>query len=148
MNDDAMLDLAIMRLQRAYADLATRRAFSEVAELATPDAIFSYDLRSGQIFEVKGVVAFGEFGARMTERFSFYEYIPLNFVVAAEADGRARGRAYSLEVAEDRETGAWIEVYGAYDDEYAQIEGTWRFAQRRYRTYGRRWGGDLQAFPL
>ena len=51
MNDDAILDLAIMRLQRAYADLATRRAFSEVAELATPDAIFSFDLRSGQIFE-------------------------------------------------------------------------------------------------
>lgn len=147
-NDDAVAYLAIVRLQRSYADIATRRAWNEAASLATPDARFTFDTHSGTAFEVEGAVAFGEFGAKMTERFTFYEYIPLNFVVTVGTDGTARGRCYSLEVAEDGETGDWIEFYGVYEDQYALFEGTWRFARRHYRTYGRRRAGRLQAFPL
>ena len=49
MDDDALAYLAIIRLQRAYADVATRRAWPEFASLAIPDARFSFDTRSGKV---------------------------------------------------------------------------------------------------
>ena len=64
------------------------------------------------------------------------------------SDDTVRGRSYSLEVAEDRESGEWVEFYGTYQDEYAVHEGTWRFASRHYQTYGRRTEGRLTSFPL
>jgi hypothetical protein len=145
---DALAYLAILRLQRAYADVATRRAWSEVAALITPDARLSFDTRTGRVIEMTGAKAFAEFGARATERFSFYEYVPLNTVVTIAADGTARGRSYSLEVGEERDTRAWINFYGFYHDEYALFEGSWRFARRRYQTLARRTGDRLEAFPL
>ncbi len=148
MTDDTHAYIAIMRLQRAYADISTRRAWKEVPSLATPDAQFTFDTRSGKVFEVNGAVAFAEFGARMTASFTFYEYIPLNFVVTFSSDSRAAGRSYALEVAEDRDSGDWINFYGVYEDEYAVLDGAWRFARRRYRTFGRRRAGQLEAFPL
>src|SRR5262245_30949913 len=57
MDDDALTYLALMRLQRAYADIATRRAWSEVTSLAVPDARFSFDTRSGRVVEVIGAAA-------------------------------------------------------------------------------------------
>jgi hypothetical protein len=148
MDDDAIAYLAIQRLQRAYADIATRQAWSEVPSLATPDARFTFDTHSGPVIEIEGPVEFGEFGAKANARFAFYEYIPLNFVVTIGTDDTARGRSYSLEVAEDRETGDWVEFYGTYRDEYAVYEGAWRFSSRHYQTYGRRAAGALTSFPL
>jgi hypothetical protein len=148
MDDDAIAYQAIERLQRSYADIATRSAWSEVVALATPDARFTFDTHSGTVIEINGPVEFGAFGDRMTERFSFYEYIPLNFVVTIGTDGTARGRSYSLEVAQDSETGEWNEFFGVYRDEYAVFESTWRFARRDYQTYARRTDGRLDAFPL
>jgi SnoaL-like protein len=148
MSDDALTYLALMRLQRAYADIATRRAWPEIASLAIPDARFSFDTRSGRIVEVIGAEAFGEFGARSTDRFSFYEYVPLNTVVAISTTESARGRSYSLELCEDRDTGEWINFYGLYHDDYVLLDGTWRFARRQYQTLGRRTGDRMEAFPL
>jgi SnoaL-like domain len=148
MDNDATAYLAIQRLQRAYADVATRNAWNEAALLATPDARFTFDTHSGQVFEIEGGDEFVAFGARMNQRFKFYEYIPLNFVVTIGSDGTAHGRSYSLEVAEDGETGNWNEFFGVYEDEYVVFEGTWRFARRHYRTYARRTNGQLQSFPL
>ena len=148
MDDDAIAYLAIQRLQHAYADIATRQAWSEVPALATPDARFTFDTHSGTLIEVEGAVEFGEFGAKANSRFAFYEYIPLNFVVTIGSDDTAHGRSYSLEVAEDRETGDWVEFYGTYRDEYAVFDGEWRFASRHYQTYGRRTDGGLTSFPL
>jgi hypothetical protein len=148
MDDEALAYLAIMRLQRAYADVATRRAWPEIALLATPDARFSFDTRSGRIMEVVGAEAFGEFGAKMTARFSFYEYVPLNAIVTIGSGGTARGRAYSLEVGEDRDSGEWINFYGFYHDDYVLLDGAWRFARRHYQTLARRTGDRLEAYPL
>jgi hypothetical protein len=148
MDDDASTYLAIQRLQRAYADIVTRNAWDEAASLATPDALFTFDTRTGQVFEIEGPEEFAAFGARMNQRFRFYEYIPLNFVVTIGTDGTAHGRSYSLEVSEDAETGNWNEFFGVYEDGYAVFEGTWRFASRSYRTYGRRTNGRLESFPL
>lgn len=148
MNDDALAYLAIMRLQRAYADIATRRAWPEIAALATPDARFSFDTRSGPVIEVVGAKALGEFGAKATGSFSFYEYLPLNTVVTIGTTGTAQGRSYSLELCEDRDTREWINFYGLYHDDYALFDGTWRFARRQYQTLGRRTGDRMEAFPL
>ena len=148
MNDDALTYLAILQLQHAYADIATRQAWPEITSLALPDARFSFDTRSGRVIEVNGAAAFGEFGGKSVGRFSFYQYIPLNTVVTASTQVSAQGRAYSLEVGEDRETGEWINFYGLYHDDYVRIDGTWRFARRQYQTLARRAGDRLDAFPL
>jgi hypothetical protein len=148
MNDETVGYIAIQRLQSAYADISTRHAWREIVSIATPDACFSFDTHSGEPFQIRGAAEFGEFGAKMTGGFTFYEYIPLNFVVTFDPDGTARGRTYSLEVTEDAKTGDWVEFYGVYDDEYALFENEWRFSGRQYRTYGRRTAGRLEAFPL
>jgi SnoaL-like domain len=140
--------VAISRLQRAYADVATRRAWHEVPLLLMPDAQISFDTHAGAPIVVDGPAAFVEFGAKAVGIFGFYEYIPLNFVATINGDGTARGRSYALEVAQHRESGAWIEFYGAYEDEYATLDGSWRFSKRAYRTYGRRTDGSLQSYPL
>jgi hypothetical protein len=147
-DDDALAYLAIERLQRAYADIATRRAWPELASLVIPDARFSFDTRSSRVIEVTGAAALGAFGARSTEHFAFYQYIPLNTVVTIGTAGTARGRSYSLEVGEVRGTREWVEFYGFYHDDYACLDGAWRFARRRYQTLGRRTGDRWESFPL
>jgi hypothetical protein len=148
MDDDAGAYLAIQRLQRAYADIATRGAWDEFASIATPDARFTFDIGTEQVIEIDGPDELAAFGVRANERFSFYLYVPVNFVATVGGDGTARGRSYSHEVAEERESGDWVEFYGTYEDEYAVHEGTWRFARRHYRTYGRVTPGGLEHFPL
>ena len=149
MDEEVLADLAIARLQRAYADISTRKAWPEFAALATPDARFSFDTRTSDVMEVVGAVAFAEFGAKMTARFSFYEYIPLNFVVDIDPAGTAQGRAYAFEIGQDRDTDEVITFYGMYHDDYARVDGTWLFARRQYHTLARQTGnGPLTSFPI
>jgi len=85
----------------------------------------------------------------MTDRFSFYEYIPLNFVVTFDPAGTARGRSYSFEIGEDRDTGELVTFYGLYHDDYALVDATWLFTRRQYQTLARRTGeGALESHPL
>jgi hypothetical protein len=147
MNADTDAYLAIERLQRAYADISTRHAWDEMASLTTPDALFAFHTQRG-VFEVRGGAAFAELGPKMAEQFSFHVLIPINFVMKIHTNGTARGRSYLLEVAEDRQTRDWIEVFGLYHDEYARHDGTWLFSRREYRALGRRTAGRLEAFPL
>src|SRR5262245_6994813 len=128
MEADALAYVAITRLQSAYADLATRRAWDELDALAVGDAAFTFTLPTGQTIELVGPRALGEFGRRATEGFSFYSYQPLNTVVDVTDATHASGRSYSLEVGVDASTGDWQEFYGVYDDEYVASDGAWRFA--------------------
>jgi SnoaL-like domain len=147
MNDDTDAYVAIERLQRAYADISTRRAWKEVPSLATPDARFIFNTKAG-MFEIEGGQAFAEMSIQMADRFSFSVLTPLNSVISVGPNGTARGRCYFLEVAEERQTGEWVEVYGVYYDEYERHEGSWLFSRREYQPYGRRTGGTLEALPL
>lgn len=127
---------AIQELQRNYADVATRAAWDEVGSLLTPDAHIQFTLSSGAVFDVDGADAFVEFARKMTA-FSFFEYIPLSFVVKRGPDGTLTGRSYSLEVSENA-AGDWVESYGLYEDTYGQTDGEWRFARRLHRTVKQR----------
>jgi hypothetical protein len=133
---DAETYAALQQLQQAYADVATRGAWDEVATLLTPDAHIRFLLSSGEVFEIDGAEAFSEFAAKMTG-FVFFQYIPLTFVVSSTADGTLEGRTFSLEVAEN-EAGEWIESYSTYEDTYGQTDGRWRFARRSHQTVKRR----------
>jgi hypothetical protein len=140
--------IEIERLQRAYADVTTRQAWDEFPRIMTPDATFLFDTARG-LFEIPSVEQFMEFGGKMTDRWSFLLYTPVNFVVEFGPGDTAQGHSYSLEVGHDTEIDSWVESFGTYDDRYAKHEGTWRFARRHYKPFGRRMNGVLaESFPL
>jgi hypothetical protein len=132
--DDDLVHLAISRLHQRYADVVMRRAWDEMHLLALADAPFSFELPSGETLRFVGPEALGAFGAHATGSFSFYSYVPLTLVVEVEDPVHASGRFYSLEHGVDRTTGDWQEFFGQYDDRYVRDGGTWRFAQRSFRT--------------
>jgi SnoaL-like domain len=134
MDDDAVAYLAIIRLQARYADIATRRAWAEMSDVALDDARFSFALATGQSLELVGPAALAALGAQATAQFSFYEYIPLNTVVTVTSDTTATGTFYSLEVGVDAGNGEWTEFYGRYEDAYATDRGRWLFARREFRV--------------
>ena len=60
MNDDALADLAIMRLQRAYADIGTRKAWPEFAPADLASAINEFrhrERRFGGLGDKRPMVA-------------------------------------------------------------------------------------------
>ena len=124
---DDLVYLAITRLLGRYADIATRKAWSEFAPLAEPDARFTFDTARG-VVEVVGPEAFAAFGAQSLEGFSFYEYIPLNVVVKLETADTARGRVlstYSATASDlDLEAGLGRLVQDASGNYYAWLNGT------------------------
>jgi len=149
MNDDVLAEIAISRLQRAYADVSTRKAWGEFPALCTPDCRFLLNTGAGNVIEVVGGEAFSAMGAKILDRFAFYEYVPLNFVVEIDPADTARGRTYSFEIGEDRDTGELVTFYGLYQDDYVRVDGTWFFSSRQYQTLARRTGQDaMESFPL
>jgi hypothetical protein len=147
--DVVAAELALARLQRAYADVSTRKAWAEFAGLVTPDVHLTFDIGGAEPIEAVGPETFMAFSAQMTDRFSFYEYVPLNFVVEVAPDGSARGRSYSFEIGADVVTGELTTFFGMYHDDYVIFDDTWRFSRRRYQTLARRSGNDAMAsFPL
>ena len=141
MQSEASTYVAITQLHAAYADVVARMAWSELGDLMVADARFTFDLGEGPAIELVGPEAVGQFGSRATDSFTFYSYQPLNTVLTQVGLGEATGRFYALEVALIRGSDAWLEIYGAYDDEYVERDGSWRFARRDFRTLARRLDG-------
>jgi SnoaL-like domain len=148
MDNESACYVAIARLHRTYADIATRGAWTELSDVATPDVRFSFDTHSGKVIEVNGLREFTQASIKMTEGFTWYELIPLNFVLSVASNETAEGRSYVLELNQGRNTDRCNEFYGVYQDQYVVFEERWRFARRHYQTYGRRTDGRLQSFPL
>jgi hypothetical protein len=139
-DEQILAEIEIARLQRAYGDCSTREAWTELAALVTPECRFLFDTSSGDVFELVGPGQFTAFAAKTAEQFDLWVYDPLSFVVDIDPDGTARGRTYSFEIEQDRESGIVISSYGLYLDEYARIDGTWLWSQRHYRNLARREG--------
>ncbi len=147
---DEMIDyVAIRRLQAAYADVVSRRAWPELEPLFEHDCKIVVDRRTLDPLVLLGATALGDFVGAAIERFEFFEFTILNSVVdlAADGDATARGRVWMCELRQDRESGHWSNAYGVYHDRYRWAEGTWRFAHRRYHSLART-GPATQVFAF
>ena len=139
--------LSITQLLAVYADVASRRAWEEMAAIVTRDASFSFDVGGGSPIELVGPDELREFGAAATAGFRFYSYRTLNAVLTSQDTPTATGRVHSLEVGVDAEHGDWLEFYGEYDDEYVFDRGRWLFRRRRFDLLQRRVVGGAGSAP-
>lgn len=144
MIDDTQAYIAITRLQAAYADVVTRRAWPELVRLFLPDAAVSVDTISRPVIQLTGPVELGTFISGALERFDFFEFVILNSVIEMKQDGTAGGRVYIVEIRHEHATDAWSNAFGLYEDTYSEYEGCWRFAGRRYRSLARRSGSGTE----
>jgi hypothetical protein len=141
MSADTEAYIAITRLQAAYADVVTRRAWSELDDLFVPDAPVRIDTVTRPVVNVTGPRELAEFIAGAVERFEFFEFVILNTVIDVDGD-TATGRLYMVEVRQEREPKEWSNAFGLYEDDYVSTDRRWRFARRRYRSLARRTGID------
>lgn len=148
MDDDALAYVAITRLQAAYADVVTRRAWPELEPLFVPGAPVHVDTVTNPVMTFEGAAAIGSFIDGAIAGFEFFEFVILNTVVDVAADCRtATGRLYMVELRQDRATGAATNAFGLYRDDYVQgDDGRWRFAERRYQSLART--GRMAVFPI
>lgn len=154
--DDAALrdmfdQFAVGRLQAAYGDAVTRRAWDEAAALFVPGCPVHLDLRDGTTRRFTGGDELVGFVAAAVERFEFFEFAILNSVVeVAPSRDEATGRLYMWELRQEGATGRWSNAYGLYRDDYRRHDGVWRFARRRYSSLARSApdGDGMVVFPV
>lgn len=128
--------VAIRRLQCAYADIVTRRAWDELHGIFRPDAQVVVDTRVGDPLVLDGPGGVGDFISGAIARFSFFEFVILNTVIAIDGE-RAQARMYIQELRQDADNGRWTNAYGLYQDHYTRLDGRWWFASRRYGSMAR-----------
>lgn len=130
--------LAIRRLQNAYADVVTRRAWPELHELMRPTCRLDLDLGDRQM-HYDGPQAIGDFIGEQLEQFSFFEFVILNTVMRIDVDGGTAGtRMYMQELRQDVDGGRRTNAFGVYHDRFERDgDGRWWFARRRYASYSR-----------
>jgi SnoaL-like domain len=140
MSSDDSDYLGVRRLQDAYADVVTRRAWPELAELFLPEAVVEVDTRTNEPLRFEGPKALGDFIGGAIERFAFFEFVILNSIVhlnVGDDFDRAAARMYMCELRTDRETGEWINAFGVYHDRYRRRDDRWWFEHRQYSSLGR-----------
>ncbi len=152
--DDALQDtidyIAITRLQNAYADTVTRRAWAEFHDMFLADAPVRVDTITNPAIELAGPQQVGDFIGAAVERFEFFEFVPLSTRVALRAGGdadRATARLYICELRQDAASGHATQAFGVYRDDYQRIDGRWWFARRDYQSLARSGRGEVFAFP-
>lgn len=149
--DDVRDYVAVTRLQAAYGDAVTRRAWDELVPMFLPDCPVRLDLRTGAVSEHVGPEAIGQLIAASIERFEFFAFTIVNTVVDVAPDGAtASGRCYIRELRQDRAAQHWSTAYGLYRDTYLKDEGRWRFATRDYSSLARTSadGEGMDVFPI
>jgi hypothetical protein len=136
MVDETADVVALWRLQSTYADIVTRRAWSELDTLFLPDVTIEVDTVSGHPRHFVGPPAFIDFVGPATDRFDHFEFVILNTVVEVDGDG-ASGRIFMCEIRHSAVDSEWSTAYGLYQDSYRRVDGTWWVAERRYRSLAR-----------
>ncbi len=142
--------VAITRLQHAYADVVTRRAWSELDDLFLADAPVRVDTVTNPVIELAGPRQVGDFIGTAVERFEFFEFVPLSTRVELRIGGdvdRAAARLYICELRQDAASGHSTQAFGVYQDDYRRVDGRWWFAQRHYQSLARSGRGEVFAFP-
>ena len=136
MTDDTRDVVALWRLQSAYADVVTRRAWDELPALFLPTATVEVDTVTAPARSFTGPADFGAFVAAAVERFDHFTFVILNTVVDVAGDD-ATGRIFMCEIRHEAPTDGWTYAHGVYQDRYRRHEGRWWFAERRYRSMAR-----------
>jgi hypothetical protein len=141
--------VAVRRLQDAYADVVTRRAWAELGDLFRPGAELVLDVRVGEPRTFVGPTAIGELIDQSIERFEYFQFVVLGTRVVLNADGPdgATARLYMCELRQSAADGRQSVAYGVYHDAYARHDGRWWFAHRRYHSLART-APDLAIFPF
>jgi hypothetical protein len=135
--------VALWRLQSRYADVVTRRAWSELARLFLPDTAIELDLVTSPPRTLVGPEALGEFIAAAIERFDHFAFVILNTVVEVDPSAgggsavAASGRIFMQEQRHEPDGDVWSIAHGLYRDRYRFQDGCWWFAHRRYRSLAR-----------
>lgn len=137
--------VAVGRLQAAYGDAVTRRAWDDVRALFEPDAVVAIDTRTRAPFSLEGPDEVASFIERSLDGFAFFAFAILNAVAEVDGDS-ATGRVYICELRHDR-AGQWTQAVGLYQDRYVRRAGDWRFAHRQYHSLART-GARTESFPL
>jgi hypothetical protein len=131
--------VALWRLQSAYADVVTRRAWDELHGLFLPTTTVLVDTVTAPARSLVGPDEFGGFVGAAIERFDYFAFVILNTVV--DLDGvrpdEAAGRIFMCEIRHEPAIDGWHNAYGVYQDRYQRIDGRWWFADRRYRSMAR-----------
>ena len=138
--------VAIVRLQRAYADVVNRREWAELHQIFTPDATVDLDLVTRPALHMVGPEALGEFVGPAIERFDFFEFVVLNAHVELWPDGdrrAARARVFMCELRQPAGQTERDDAFGLYRDTYALVDDEWRISARRYRSLGRFPRGEI-----
>ena len=132
--------VALWRLQSRYADVVTRRAWSEMGELFRPDTTVHIDTVTAPARTTTGPDEFAAFVAGSLERFDHFAFVILNTVLDVAVGGdpdAAEGRIFMCEIRHETALDMWHNAYGVYSDRYRRIDGRWWFAGRRYRSMAR-----------
>ena len=144
--------VAISRVQAAYADVVTRRAWAELRGLFRPDAPVEVDTVTSAPIRLTGPDEIGAFIAGAIERFEFFEFVILNSHVITRVGGdvdAARARLYMCELRQEASTGQWSNAFGIYHDDYVRLDGRWWLARRRYQSLARiDLAGRADVFPF
>ena len=143
--DETAALLAVQRLQAAYGDVITRRAWTELPALFEPGAVVDVDTRTREPVHLEGPNAVAEFIAGAIERFAFFELAILNTVADVDGD-EAVGRVYMCEHRLDHD-GVWSDAYGLYQDRYRRHGDDWLIANRQYSSLARH-AEPIESFQL
>jgi hypothetical protein len=145
--DDTADVVALWRLQAAYADIVTRRAWPELADIILADAAIEVDTVTAAARHITGPAELGEFIGAALERFDHFQFVILNRVLDIDSDDTAHGRIFISEIRREVATSEWSTTYGLYQDGYRRVDGRWWFADRRYRSLART-GANAGSFGL
>lgn len=149
--EDAADTAALQRLVAAYADTVSRRAWGELADQFTADAVVYLDLLDRGTLTLIGPGEIGAFIDRAIAQFEFFQFVPLNLHLMLRHGGsrhQAHGRLWMSELRQAAGGGAWTTIYGLYRDEYVRgADGRWRIAGRRYQSLART-NPPMQVFPI
>jgi hypothetical protein len=143
--------IALRRLQNAYADIVSRRAFDELDTVFRADTTLTIDLGSGGTRVFRGPTEIGRLIGGVVNPLDHFMFVILNTVMQIGVDGDpdvAKARLYLWEIHSDPRTGRRSDLFGVYHDRHERIEGRWWFTERRYHRMARTGPGlDTSGFP-
>jgi hypothetical protein len=128
--------LELQRLQSAYADVVSRRAWPELERLFLPEITVEVDTVNAPAKTFTGPAEFIAFVGAACERFDHFQFVILNAVIDIAGEN-ASGRIFMCEIRHHTSENEWSTAYGLYSDRYRKVDGTWWFTERHYRSLAR-----------